>query len=87
MSHDHAPVAEEEYPQTLFWLHEVGLTMPGANGKSATPPVSATLARGIELEWGRGQSAVAQSTAQLDWLAAAGVPPFAAATERSLASR
>ncbi len=27
----HATVAEEEYLQTLFWLHEVGLPMTGAN--------------------------------------------------------
>ncbi len=42
--------------------------------RSATPPVSATLARGIELQWAGGKSGVAQSTAQLDWLAEAGVP-------------
>jgi DtxR family transcriptional regulator, Mn-dependent transcriptional regulator len=28
---DHATVAEEEYLQTLFWLHEAGLPMTGAN--------------------------------------------------------
>jgi DtxR family Mn-dependent transcriptional regulator len=31
MSTDHATVAEEEYLQTLFWLHEAGLGMTGAN--------------------------------------------------------
>ena len=31
MSAPHATVAEEEYLQTLFWLHEVGLPMTGAN--------------------------------------------------------
>ncbi|HEX2087785.1 MAG TPA: metal-dependent transcriptional regulator [Solirubrobacteraceae bacterium] len=31
MSADHATVAEEEYLQTLFWLHEAGLPMTGAN--------------------------------------------------------
>jgi DtxR family transcriptional regulator, Mn-dependent transcriptional regulator len=31
MSSDHATVAEEEYLQTLFWLHEAGLAMTGAN--------------------------------------------------------
>jgi len=31
MSAEHATVAEEEYLQTLFWLHEAGLPMTGAN--------------------------------------------------------
>src|SRR5215212_505795 len=31
MSADHATIAEEEYLQTLFWLHEAGLAMTGAN--------------------------------------------------------
>src|SRR5690349_13954051 len=31
MAHDHATVAEEEYLQTIFWLHEAGLPMTGAN--------------------------------------------------------
>lgn len=31
MTTPHATVAEEEYLQTLFWLHEVGLPMTGAN--------------------------------------------------------
>jgi DtxR family Mn-dependent transcriptional regulator len=31
MSGPHATVAEEEYLQTLFWLHEAGLPMTGAN--------------------------------------------------------
>ena len=31
MSSDHATVAEEEYLQTIFWLHEAGLPMTGAN--------------------------------------------------------
>jgi DtxR family Mn-dependent transcriptional regulator len=31
MSAQHATVAEEEYLQTLFWLHEAGLPMTGAN--------------------------------------------------------
>ena len=31
MSTPHATVAEEEYLQTLFWLHEAGLPMTGAN--------------------------------------------------------
>ncbi len=31
MSREHATVAEEEYLQTLFWLHEAGLPMTGAN--------------------------------------------------------
>ena len=31
MATDHATVAEEEYLQTLFWLHEAGLAMTGAN--------------------------------------------------------
>ncbi|MCW3010987.1 MAG: metal-dependent transcriptional regulator [Solirubrobacterales bacterium] len=31
MSSAHATVAEEEYRQTLFWLHEAGLPMTGAN--------------------------------------------------------
>jgi DtxR family Mn-dependent transcriptional regulator len=29
--HDHATEAEEEYLQTLFWLHEAGLPMTAAN--------------------------------------------------------
>ena len=31
MSAEHVTVAEEEYLQTLFWLHEAGLPMTGAN--------------------------------------------------------
>ena len=31
MAHDHATEAEEEYLQTLFWLHEARLPMTGAN--------------------------------------------------------
>ena len=31
MSSDQATVAEEEYLQTIFWLHEAGLQMTGAN--------------------------------------------------------
>jgi DtxR family Mn-dependent transcriptional regulator len=31
MSSEHATVAEEEYLQSLFWLHEAGLPMTGAN--------------------------------------------------------
>src|SRR5687767_4321085 len=31
MSTAHATVAEEEYLQTLLWLHEAGLSMTGAN--------------------------------------------------------
>jgi DtxR family Mn-dependent transcriptional regulator len=31
MAEDHATEAEEEYLQTLFWLHEAGLPMNGAN--------------------------------------------------------
>ena len=31
MSADQATVAEEEYLQTIFWLHEAGLPMTGAN--------------------------------------------------------
>src|SRR3954466_1093414 len=31
MASEHATVAEEEYLQTLFWLHEAGLPMTGAN--------------------------------------------------------
>ncbi|CAN5533951.1 metal-dependent transcriptional regulator [soil metagenome] len=31
MAHDVATEAEEEYLQTLFWLHEAGLPMTGAN--------------------------------------------------------
>ena len=31
MASEHATVAEEEYLQTLFWLHEAGLQMTGAN--------------------------------------------------------
>jgi DtxR family Mn-dependent transcriptional regulator len=31
MATDHATEAEEEYLQTLFWLHEAGLPMTGAN--------------------------------------------------------
>src|SRR5687767_13580986 len=31
MTTEHATVAEEEYLQTLFWLHEAGLAMTGAN--------------------------------------------------------
>src|SRR5207244_6219794 len=31
MSEDHATEAEEEYLQSLFWLHEAGLPMTGAN--------------------------------------------------------
>jgi DtxR family transcriptional regulator, Mn-dependent transcriptional regulator len=31
MAHDHATVAEEEYLQVIFWLHEAGLPMTGAN--------------------------------------------------------
>jgi DtxR family transcriptional regulator, Mn-dependent transcriptional regulator len=31
MAAEHATVAEEEYLQTIFWLHEAGLPMTGAN--------------------------------------------------------
>src|SRR5437588_9736596 len=31
VSSDQVTVAEEEYLQTLFWLHEAGLPMTGAN--------------------------------------------------------
>jgi len=31
MSQDHVTVAEEEYLQVIFWLHEAGLPMTGAN--------------------------------------------------------
>jgi DtxR family Mn-dependent transcriptional regulator len=31
MAQDHATVAEEEYLQVIFWLHEAGLPMTGAN--------------------------------------------------------
>jgi len=31
MSAEHATIAEEEYLQTLFWLHEAGLAMTGSN--------------------------------------------------------
>src|SRR5919107_5807843 len=31
MASEHVTVAEEEYLQTLFWLHEAGLQMSGAN--------------------------------------------------------
>jgi DtxR family Mn-dependent transcriptional regulator len=31
MAAEHVTVAEEEYLQTLFWLHEAGLQMTGAN--------------------------------------------------------
>src|SRR4051795_3865703 len=31
MADDHATEAEEEYLQTLFWLHEAGLPMTAAN--------------------------------------------------------
>lgn len=31
MSHEHATDAEEEYLQTIFWLHEAGLQMTAAN--------------------------------------------------------
>jgi DtxR family Mn-dependent transcriptional regulator len=31
MSAEHATVAEEEYLQSIFWLHEAGLPMTGAN--------------------------------------------------------
>jgi DtxR family transcriptional regulator, Mn-dependent transcriptional regulator len=31
VSHEHATEAEEEYLQSLFWLHEAGLPMTGAN--------------------------------------------------------
>ena len=31
MTHDHVTVAEEEYLQVIFWLHEAGLPMTGAN--------------------------------------------------------
>ena len=31
MTEDHATEAEEEYLQSLFWLHEAGLPMTGAN--------------------------------------------------------
>ena len=31
MSHEHATDAEEEYLQTIFWLHEAGLPMTAAN--------------------------------------------------------
>jgi DtxR family transcriptional regulator, iron-dependent repressor len=31
MAEDHATEAEEEYLQSLFWLHEAGLPMTGAN--------------------------------------------------------
>jgi DtxR family Mn-dependent transcriptional regulator len=31
MSREHATAAEEEYLQTLYWLHEAGLPMTGAN--------------------------------------------------------
>jgi len=31
VTHDHVTVAEEEYLQVIFWLHEAGLPMTGAN--------------------------------------------------------
>lgn len=60
-------------PPVAFAPKLIEIAPPVAH-RSATPPVSATLARGIELQWPGGKSGVAQSTAQLDWLAEAGVP-------------
>jgi DtxR family Mn-dependent transcriptional regulator len=51
MSHDHATVAEEEYLQILFWLHEVGLPMTGANVARAmqlSPPTVHEMIRRLE---------------------------------------
>jgi DtxR family Mn-dependent transcriptional regulator len=51
MSHDHATSAEEEYLQTLFWLHEVGLPMTGANVARAmqlSPPTVHEMIRRLE---------------------------------------
>lgn len=51
MSHDHATIAEEEYLQTLFWLHEVGLPMTGANVARAmqlSPPTVHEMIRRLE---------------------------------------
>src|SRR5919205_2017452 len=35
MSQEHATPAEEEYLQTIFWLEEAGLPIPGANAARA----------------------------------------------------
>ncbi len=51
MSHDHATIAEEEYLQILFWLHEVGLPMTGANVARAmqlSPPTVHEMIRRLE---------------------------------------
>jgi len=51
MSSDHATVAEEEYLQILFWLHEVGLPMTGANVARAmqlSPPTVHEMIRRLE---------------------------------------
>src|SRR3954453_21585356 len=49
MAHEHATEAEEEYLQTIFWLHEAGLPMTAANLARAmqlwAPPVPEMVAR------------------------------------------
>ncbi len=51
MSQDHATVAEEEYLQTIFWLHEAGLPMSAANVARAmqlSPPTVHEMLRRLE---------------------------------------
>ena len=51
MSHEHATVAEEEYLQTIFWLHEAGLPMTAANVARAmqlSPPTVHEMLRRLE---------------------------------------
>ncbi len=51
MSQEHATVAEEEYLQTIFWLHEAGLPMSAANVARAmqlSPPTVHEMLRRLE---------------------------------------
>ena len=51
MSQEHATVAEEEYLQTIFWLHEAGLPMTAANVARAmqlSPPTVHEMLRRLE---------------------------------------
>jgi DtxR family Mn-dependent transcriptional regulator len=53
VSTEHATVAEEEYLQSLFWLHEAGLPMTGANLSRAmrlSPPTVSEMLGRLEKE-------------------------------------
>jgi DtxR family Mn-dependent transcriptional regulator len=53
MSQEHATVAEEEYLQTIFWLHEAGLPMSAANVARAmqlSPPTVHEMVKRLEAD-------------------------------------